>query len=338
MMEVILNLHDKPDFNQIVVALESRNHGVNNLCMGNNTALTSINDFSMRIIKSDLGWLSEIEKDIVYDMASKCIAEKCGRTAMPEMRRKWTIPATDLHPTIEILLREPSLTGDNLGLKTWATSFSVSKKIGQVGRDYFLHLLSPINSLKNCIHLNTLQSKIRVLELGSGTGLLGIVAAAVWGVPVLSTDLEDVQENLCYNIQLNYDAISRVSGGSVSSKVLDWRIPEKAFSELREFELIMATDPLYDEFHPLAFARTVNLFLKKNSDSRLLVAIPLRDKYTFQLSQDLKRQLLLRQFQIVSVDLELSQDNDWAGSRNNSDSFHIETTIWRRSEVDTKGD
>lgn len=100
----------------------------------------------------------------------------------------------------------------------------------------------------------------------------------------------------------------------------------------------MATDPLYDEFHPLAFARTVNLFLKKNSDSRLLVAIPLRDKYTFQLSQDLKRQLLLRQFQIVSVDLELSQDNDWAGSRNNSDSFHIETTIWRRSEVDTKGD
>lgn len=95
------------------------------------------------------------------------------------------------------------------------------------------------NSLSLLYFLEDL-SELTSSQVGSGTGLLGIVAAAVWGVPVLSTDLEDVQENLCYNIQLNYDAISRVSGGSVSSKVLDWRIPEKAFSELREFEVEFA--------------------------------------------------------------------------------------------------
>ncbi|RKF53322.1 Protein-lysine N-methyltransferase rrg1 [Erysiphe neolycopersici] len=342
----ILNLTDHPDYHQIITALERANYRKKDLCFEENNPNSSPDsdlDLSMRVIKSDLNWLSANEKDIAYDMASKHIAEKCGRTAMPEMNRTWTIPACDLHSKFEIMLREPSLTGDNLGLKTWATSFVISKQIGQFGRDYFLHLLGSIGNLKNSIDHIAPQHKIRVLEhfselicsqVGSGTGLLGMVTAAVWGVSVLLTDLEDIQENLLYNIQMNHDTISKVSNGSVTSQVLDWRIPEKAFSEPKDFELIMAADPLYDDFHSLALANTINFFLKKNSNSRLLLAIPLRDKYTTELSQELKRQLILRNFQSVDVNLILSQDDDRKESKNNSESFHIETTVWRRSEVD----
>ncbi|POS87727.1 hypothetical protein EPUL_000473 [Erysiphe pulchra] len=332
----IPNLTDRPDYIQIFTALERGNHSKNDLCSLENNPTSSPDsdlNFPMRVIKSDLNWLSANEKDIVYDIASKRIAEKCGRTAMPEMNRKWTIPACDLHTKFEIMLREPSLTGDNLGLKTWAASFVISKQLGQFGRDYFSHLLGPLDSIEKSIDHIALQHKIQVLELGSGTGLLGMVAAAVWGVSVLLTDLEDIQENLRYNIQMNHDTISKVSNGSVTSHVLNWRIPEKAFPEPKDFELIMAADPLYDDFHPLALANTINLFLKKNSNSRLLVAIPLRDRYTTKLSQELKRQLLLRHFQTVDVELRSSQDDDWTGSKNNSESFHIETTVWRRSEV-----
>lgn len=337
-----INLTDEPDYNQIISALEHGNLNKNDIYSeGNNNLISNTeNDlnFPMYVIKSDLNWLSANEKDLVYDLASKRIAEKCGRTAMPEMIRKWTIPSSDLHSKFDIILREPSLTGDNLGLKTWATSFVISKQIGQLGHNYFLHLLGPLGGSEKSIDHIALQRKIRVLELGSGTGLLGMVTAAVWGVSVLSTDLEDIQENLRYNIQMNHDTISKVSNGSVTSEVLDWREPEKAFAEPRDFELILAADPLYDDFHPLALAKTINFFLKKNSKSRLLVAIPLRDKYTAELSQELKRQLLMRHFQTVNIDLRLSQDDDWTGSQNNSESFHIETTVWRRSGVDTTDD
>jgi hypothetical protein len=65
--------------------------------------------------------------------------------AMPEMTRTWVIPASASHSELKFVIREPALTGDNLGLKTWGTAFAISKKIGQIGLNHFSHLWTGVN-------------------------------------------------------------------------------------------------------------------------------------------------------------------------------------------------
>ncbi|XP_062863666.1 protein-lysine methyltransferase METTL21D [Trichomycterus rosablanca] len=64
---------------------------------------------------------------------------------------------------------------------------------------------------------NSWSSK-SVMELGAGTGLVGLMAASL-GAHVTVTDLEDLQSLLKLNIQENRELIST---GSITAKVLKW--------------------------------------------------------------------------------------------------------------------
>lgn len=68
-------------------------------------------------------------------------------------------------------------------------------------------------------------------RLGSGTGLVGIATAALWKVPVVLTDLPEIQENLEFNVKLNLDTIHK-AGGSASCNVLDWKSSDSALQAL----------------------------------------------------------------------------------------------------------
>ncbi|XP_063040065.1 protein-lysine methyltransferase METTL21D [Engraulis encrasicolus] len=86
---------------------------------------------------------------------------------------------------------------------------------------------------------NGLASK-HVLELGAGTGIVGLVAATL-GAHVTLTDLEDLQALLKKNINVNQSLIS----GSATAKVLKWG--ENASDFLPPPDMILMADCIYYE-------------------------------------------------------------------------------------------
>ena len=90
----------------------------------------------------------------------------------------------------------------------------------------------------------------KILELGSGTGLAGIAAAAILGAGVTLTDMAHVLPNLQFNAKLNADAVA-ARGGTVDVRRLEWG--NHAEESLPEFDLILASDVVYHDhlFDPL---------------------------------------------------------------------------------------
>lgn len=147
------------------------------------------------------------------------IADKC-LPAMPAMTRTWTIPAMVESPEISLQIHEPSLTGDSLGLKTWGSSYLLAKRLEDINLQY----LGDIRGKQQ-----------RILELGSGTGLVGLAAAAIWQSPIWLTDLPEIVPNLKKNAELNEQTILS-SGGRVAVEELDWDDPHPSL-EGEEFQV-----------------------------------------------------------------------------------------------------
>ncbi|XP_002961392.2 protein-lysine methyltransferase METTL21C [Selaginella moellendorffii] len=91
-----------------------------------------------------------------------------------------------------------------------------------------------------------------VLELGSGPGLVGLVAARLGAARVLLTDLPQAIPNLAYNAQRNFPG----DGGAViEARTLRWGVEEDVAQLAQDwsFDLIVASDVVYYDylFQPL---------------------------------------------------------------------------------------
>ncbi|MQM07460.1 hypothetical protein Taro_040300 [Colocasia esculenta] len=102
---------------------------------------------------------------------------------------------------------------------------------------------------------------LSILELGSGTGLVGIAAAAVFSARVTITDLPHVLPNLHFNAEANAAAVE-ARGGKVEVRQLRWGHHEEdaggidgggAGDVAAAFDLLLASDVVYYEhlFDPL---------------------------------------------------------------------------------------
>lgn len=133
---------------------------------------------------------------------------------MGEIVRKW--PFEDKKcANFSLTIREPPLMGDSLGLKTWGSSYVLAKLLPQFASGPLAHLLGR--------HDDTVAgpNPIDVLELGSGTALLGIAAACLWRANVMLTDLPNIMPNLTHNANLNRQTV-RLLGGHVDTALLTW--------------------------------------------------------------------------------------------------------------------
>ncbi|CAH00012.1 S-adenosylmethionine-dependent methyltransferase [Kluyveromyces lactis] len=214
----------------------------------------------------------------ILQQASSRISERCGRTAQPSMTRTFKLEGLDT----SIKLYEPALTSDNLGLKTWGSSLMLSQKI--IG----------------------IPAGKRVLELGSGTGLVGISYALTHSINgdsvIFLTDLPEILPNLQYNVRLN-------NLNDVTADVLDWTDPlsftEKYGNE--PFDTIVIADPIYSPQHPIWLVDMIVKFLSENG--KVYLQIPIRPKYESE--RELLWKLLEENDLNVIAEVQEKGKDDW---------------------------
>lgn len=259
------------------------------------------------IISSSLSWIaSDEQRDLIYASASARLAERSGRSALPSLTRLFEVT-----PGLSVTLHEPSLTGDNLGLKTWTSSLLLAKRLQELSR----HLPSPDGPC------------VRALELGAGTGLAGIAAACIWKADVTLTDLPQIVGNLGRNVGANSDMVEK-AGGRVQTAILDWSDPTSTpKSDGERFPVIFAADPLYSPEHPRLLVDTVLRWLRWEWHSCLILELPLREGYDVE-RRELKRRLQDCGF-ILRDEGEDRGFDDWQGREGQLQEVRCSWSVWQ---------
>lgn len=214
---------------------------------------------------------------------------------MSALTRSFTISNPPHRHTIQI--HEPALTGDSLGHKTWGSAYLLAQ-----------HLHS--------ISLPPAQPNSIVLELGAGTGLVGLAAALVWSRPVVLTDLSEIVPNLATNIALNEHL-----GGEVRCAVLDWSEPAKFELGDSRATVVIAADPVYDEEHPRMLVGAVEKWLDRGLEARFVLAWPRREAFA-GLMEELQRRLTECGLKRMSTEEGTTMD-DW------KDEISVVWEVWK---------
>lgn len=282
------------------------------------------------IVSNSLKWIEEDHvKEDIWNKASARLSERSGRSAMGAMSRKFRIPT--LTSSFDLEIHEPALTGDDLGLKTWAASYLLAKRL----RSFDLPRSHGFQDAP-------------VLELGAGTGLVGLAMAGL-GADVVLTDLPSICPNLARNVQNNHGLVTSL-GGSVRTAILDWMDPASYCPYPDEetpakqamptqFPLILAADSLYSPDHPRMLVDTINVWLSEDMDARVIVEFPYRDAYLPQI-EDFRQRMSTIGLCIAAEGEEQGLD-DWGHSEahQSSDESALVTcwwSCWRRAAANAK--
>ena len=212
--------------------------------------------------------------------------------------------STTTERKISITLHEPSLTADNLGHKTWLASYLLAKRLHDV-----LSSLPILRDVSNRSLSFTENARPCILELGAGTGLVGIAAAALFHTHVHLTDLPDIVPNLHTNVRANEQSFES-SGGSASVGVLDWSDLPLDVAEMEKYDIILAADPLYSPQHPPWLVQAIGRYLKRDKEASVVIELPLRDAYAPEID-DLKTGMEALGLGIIAQGEESGFD-DWA--------------------------
>ncbi|OAA54988.1 glucose-inducible sam-dependent methyltransferase [Niveomyces insectorum RCEF 264] len=200
------------------------------------------------LVMSGLAWIADEDaREAVWTTASQRLAARCGRTALGTITRRWPLVDTTVvkgngngngtGASIDLYLEEPALVGDDaIGFKTWGTAYVLAQ---------MLPALAVFNLSTGGGH--------PVLELGAGTGLLGLAAAVLWGADVVLSDLAAIVPNLAANVARKR---SREADLGINSEHIDADadMDPLLFPRDHQFPLVLAADPLYDDDHPALLA------------------------------------------------------------------------------------
>lgn len=285
-----------------------------------------ISQYLTSIVSSSLSWIKSDEaKEEVWNAAAARLSERSGRTAMPSMSRVFHIPLSDAQE-VALTLHEPSLTADNLGMKTWVSSFVLSRRLHTI-LDAVPELVPSESTTSQCS-----QQKVRALELGSGTGLVGLSFAVLRGASasVHLTDLPAIVPNLSHNVDLNRSVLES-SGAQVSTGVLDWSVvPDTEPTREERYDIILAADPLYSPEHPKWLVQTIARWLSTGLNARVVVEMPLREAYLPQV-EEFRQRMTDIGLGIIEQGEEVAYD-DWETATGDLIGVRCWWSVWGWSE------
>ena len=253
-------LSSKPSFRTLVSILQKLTPPPPSWSVQAKTPRSSYNytPWLTRLVATPTPWLTDTESDTIISMASNNLALRAGRTAAPNMTRTFTV---DNH---DIVLFEPSWTGDSIGHKTWGASLLLARRFSTLHSFSTSAILGP-------------TSKCKCLGLGEGTGLLGIAAVKVMSWTVTLTDLPCIIPNLKRNVDFNCSERADVLA-------LDWMDPPpNEIIGFNSFDVVIGSDLFYDSHHPGLVVEMIRRYLKKDSESRMVIAFPLRKSHTAEI-------------------------------------------------------
>jgi predicted nicotinamide N-methyase len=170
---------------------------------------------------------------------------------------------------------------ENLSLATWGSSYVLANH---------LHRWKSTDSVQTA--RENASNSVPVLELGAGTGLVGLSAAAIWQLPVILTDLAPIVPGLAQNINMNR-ALLAEKETSATCGCLDWTNPKqlllcnpvladtepKYIQSTRKAHMILAADVVYSEEHPELLLKTILEWLTPGPDARVVICYPVRIAY-----------------------------------------------------------
>lgn len=199
-------------------------------------------------------------------------------TAMAIKRSEYAVKKSDVD-NVSITIAEAHCEAEGLLLATWSSSFLLSNTLHKLKIDR--------DQLKQDGNNN-----YSVLELGAGTGLTGLSAAAVWGTRSLLTDLPGIVPGLQLNVDIN-DDVMRANGGVVACGTLDWNKPDLIHlhkpdlhgrdtikvDDDTKFPIVLAADTMYTEDHPSLLSQMIVKCLRRIATARAIVMWPLRIAY-----------------------------------------------------------
>lgn len=115
----------------------------------------------------------------------------------------------------------------------------------------------------------------RVLDLGSGTGIVGISAACL-GAHVMLTDMRDILPQIMENVQEN-GAIVEAAGGSATVQELDWNQPDDEVLD-QDYDWVFGSDVTYTEEALLPLAKLLRQIVLTNEQCVVKLAHMHRSK------------------------------------------------------------
>ena len=274
-----------------------------------------------RLISSPLAWLSsDAEREAIWEAASKRLSERSGRSGMSSLRRTFKIPRNSEGggaEEVEIQIHEPGLVNDQLGHKTWLGAFVLARLLPRLLPRYFSlqqHVVGDTASEG----VGRSQRRLRILELGAGTGLAGIAAAALYrdSVEVRMTDLPEIVPNLRANILQNSSLLG--DGARVRADVLDWsNLPSSKDLKGEEemYDCILAADSLYGPEHPPILTDAMAAYLKREKNAKILTVLPFREM-ELDYHAELREQMAAKGFHMLEEGEEVGVE-DWYNSSAN---------------------
>ena len=236
---------------------------------------------------------------------------------------------------IDIKIHEPSLTGDNLGHKTWVASYLLAKRLPYLFRSKMEEVKQEERGRStSCSPLAAASEsdlRPRVLELGTGTGLVGLAASALFPMNAYLTDLDSIVSNLQRNVAENV-CIAERSNSIVNVGPLDWSATHPNLPEEKRYHFILAADSLYAPQHAQWLVSTMDAYLTKDPlIGQVFAEFPLRTTEPVEHRQ-FRSEMKSHSFWLDEEGEEVGFD-DWEGSRP-GDRVEVRCwwSVWRRRQ------